>query len=525
MTVSQGMRVPVPVSPRARRFRRPRLTAALAITIVRIVLLMWFVVLQLLHLNIGLADNGDFDRIMDWYTSKPYGFTTDNPPSGSDEWSRRFFNYYLPVWDLDFPFTSDVYSSALVLWFPGVIANYLFVSSSILFLPIVSLTPRILALLSIMGVFRWIDTTILDAKRRLVLYLTFGLPLVVALTTTDYVAYFNSFFQDPASLTFLVVFAVVALHHRRCPTWKTMALALIALALLSTAKASTAYLAIAGMALLWPSRLVERWRGGAALLLTVAAIGLAVGGLRVTERANNAQYTEYHGLFFGALTFSDHPEEHLARLGLGDLGPCVGLGGFTEEAAALNCVTRASATTRADTVRVILHEPIIAPRMLLYAARNMQDLRLPGFGKYALNDRPAGADSASVRATMNTWSLVKHSWFPRGTSLYVALALYVALFSASLRWRSVPQELSMLGLFACLATVMDMTVAILGDGRQEITKHLVLANLLFDLASILALSVAALALSGRRQDVDVSLRTGDAVARGESDRGPRGVES
>jgi hypothetical protein len=44
-----------------------------------------------------------------------------------------------------------------------------------------------------------------------------------------------------------------------------------------------------------------------------------------------------------------------------------------------------------------------------------------------------------------------------------------------------------------------MNVQVLGDGRADITKHLFLANVLFDLAAIAALNVVVVELIEWRQ--------------------------
>ena len=56
------------------------------------------------------------------------------------------------------------------------------------------------------------------------------------------------------------------------------------------------------------------------------------------------------------------------------------------------------------------------------------------------------------------------------------------------------RKVSLVGLLASNATVLDMFVAILGDGKYEITKHLFLSNVLFDIASIMFVSVIVQAL-------------------------------
>lgn len=93
---------------------------------------------------------------------------------------------------------------------------------------------------------------------------------------------------------------------------------------------------------------------------------------------------------------------------------------------------------------------------------------------------------------MNLWSLVKQWTFPRGDALLVFVALYTVLFTFRLRQSFDLSEVAAAGLFASVGVLTEMVVAFLGDGNQELQKHLFLANLFFDIATVLAIVVSML---------------------------------
>jgi hypothetical protein len=170
---------------------------------------------------------------------------------------------------------------------------------------------------------------------------------------------------------------------------------------------------------------------------------------------------------------------------------------------------------------------MIAPRMLRYVAGEMQVAGAPYMGLFAADDprcqrsiSPCGDDRpvTGVRPIMNWWSLVKQDIFPKGDALLIVVALYAVLFLARLRWPGDLPEVPAVGLFASVGVLTEMVVVFLGDGGQELRKHLFLANLLFDVATTLAIATVALAAPGllaqaRSRGFQLYLHTGRFLPR------------
>ena len=445
----------------------------------------------------GLADNGDYTRSMKAFTSGPVGFDTDWPARGTDAWNRRFFNNWLPYWKLDWPrFPKLDHTSTTLLWLPGVAINGLLYSKTVLYLPAVSLLPKILLVVILLLAFRWIQTS--DLKRRNVAFLAIGVPLSLLLTNSDYTAYFSTFYQETGSLVFLLLTlaAVLYANHSSRPRL-AIALGLAATLLLATAKTSTVY---------WPL-IVVPWlfflafkrtpdsasRGSSGLGKTLVRVAWVVACAVVMvmiaatiTRAKNSRDNAYNSLFYGALTFSSDPSIHLRALGIEDALPCIGESAYSPEAAAFLEKHR-DRLSLATTAGVVLREPLVLWKMLLHAANSMQETRLDYLGRYAADD-PRAQGPADGSQGLRVWSCLKSGAFPTGPALLIVLAAFALWFTWGLRGEGFCRDLSILGWIATLGCLAEMSVAILGDGRQELTKHLFLANVLFDIAAIAAVN-------------------------------------
>jgi hypothetical protein len=62
----------------------------------------------------------------------------------------------------------------------------------------------------------------------------------------------------------------------------------------------------------------------------------------------------------------------------------------------------------------------------------------------------------------------------------------------TLRASGMLRELALIGLLTTLAVIIDMYVAMFGDGIATLVRHLYLTNILFDIATIAALNIVVL---------------------------------
>jgi hypothetical protein len=450
-------------------------------------LLLLLVVALYLQSNIGSADNGDFGRVMTIVTPGPVGFSVNWPATGTEEYKKRFFAYWLPYWKLDFSVASTMRSSVQLLWLPGALLNYAFVSPAILYLSNIGLLPKLLLIMFLFLALKWIDQGGMTRSRQALLYLTLGTPLLLIFSNTNYVADMNSFYQEPASFVFLLAFlaSLLVLWRRRAP-W-SYALSLVCLMLLATAKPGNVYWPIIGVAFMVEWRKLFSSRAWRVLLVFACTLGMVLLAFIITRYP--PQYrrcTAYNRLFYGVLTFSSDPARRMAELGIADGMRCIE--GPIFNAIGEQCAQEyGSKMTFLNTALVVLREPAIFGRITADLANHMQDTNVSFVGRVA-----SGDPGAARTGLLNAWSALKLRLFPRGWLFFAALGGYALLFARTLRASGMLREFALIGLLTTLAVIIDMYVAMFGDGIATLVRHLYLTNILFDIATIAALNIVVL---------------------------------
>ncbi|PLX23247.1 MAG: hypothetical protein C0600_15130 [Ignavibacteria bacterium] len=467
----------------------------------KIILLGILLVGSAVQLHVGLADSGDYSRLMVWMTSAPSGFVENWPAEGTQAHEERFFKHLPMFWKLDFPMTGRWLSSILLVWLPGLFLNLLLYSHDTLYLPFISVTPRLVVLLFVWLFLRWVDREAETAAP--VLYLVPGIPLVLIGFNTDYIAYFTSLFQEPASLIGLLLILIASAYYRgkghsRARPWLSM----LAVFFMTTAKLSNVHWALVGALLLLPwESLRQRPRRVISYALFIVALPVGFSLLQATlyhSRIVNA----YQSIYCGALVFSDRPQEHLDRLSMGDGAKYIGYHAFCDEGIEAMERYRPKMNHRVA-LDIIAHEPGIAWDMLVFAADSMQRSQLTHLSKRVLyNDpgtsRPWSAWLPATAATatpLSVWTTLKRNIFPRGYALIIVLVL-LALLPLPL-WNARHRLLSTFArvtVVLALATLAELWMQVFGDGQRDLLKHLYLANICFD-ASLLSFVGALLLLA------------------------------
>ena len=475
----------------------------------RWVLLALFIAGMAAQFHTGLADNGDFTRSVKFFTAGPVGIRPNFPPLRTELWHRRFYEYWVPDWTVRWHAYEKVITSAALLWLPGVLVASAAGASSVS-LPWLSLVPRLLLLGQLWLVLRWAG----GHPARRWLPWTLGAPLVLLFTGTSNAAYLNSFYQEAALQTFIlpVVCSLVALRARADRA--RLGLVVLAVAVLATAKSSALYwplLALPFAAWAWThgGGRPDRWRThGGRLVAGGLAVALGLTALsRTVTSYREANVNPYHSLFYGALMFSRDPAAHLRRLDLEDGLDCVGVSAYQPRGKAFFDAHR-DQQRFSNVLTTLAHEPFIAWRLGRFGLTQMQDDSLEYLGKFSRDDPRRGPDgppwppvrrgsetrlweAAAETTGLNLWAALKFHVFPTGLPLAATLLVFAGFFGWRLRFADGARDLAFVGLLCTLAVGADLAVALLGDGRHELIKHLYFANLLFDLALIAFVNAAA----------------------------------
>jgi hypothetical protein len=460
----------------------------------KLALVSWFIIAIYFQHNQGLADNGDFTRSMRLISSGPIGIEPNWPAAGSQDWSKRFFNYWIPYWKLDFDISKPT-TSAVILWLPGALLNRVFYSSNILYLPNLSLFPKLIIFGVLLLLFKWVE---FQTRYRTALLFSIGVPVIFLITTTDYVAYLNSFYEESASFVYLFLLLASILAMKQRPSLPYLLCSLASILLLATSKTANLYwpvLALPIVFYVWYIKNQIRLR--TVLPICFAIILTLASTFAFIARVGATRENPYHSLFYGALTFSEDPSMHLRQLRMSGAIHCVGVSAYSPIGE--DCISKYSdQLSFQNTIRVIHKEPAVMFRMLKHVLDNMQDVSLDYLGKYSSDDpRSQTLPSISSKAVeerfflttdtplLNLWAILKFRFFPTGYALAFVLIVLVVGFAVGVKHNGVYQDLSIVGSLVTFGCIANMIVAILGDGKYELIKHLFLSNVLFDIAAII----------------------------------------
>lgn len=442
--------------------------------------ILYFLCAQWAGSRFGRADNGDFTRSMGRYVTRPVGFRENWPaaeaqsPAAAAEHRQRFFNCYLPFWELqhDRAATSGYAHSVHLLWWPGFLLNKAAFSGKILDLAWLGLFPRLLVSLAWLGVLG----ALYRQRAPLAPALLLAATLALIFSDAAYTSFFNSFYQETGAVVFLSLltlgFVLLAGGAYR-PSWTLIFAALILYCsakpqyLASSLVIGAAVLAAYNMAYFWDRPLPARHLR----TLTAAASLLALAGagafILLTFPDFNARLCATHRYFTGVLTVSRDPAAHLARKGLPP-SYVKYVGEYF--------IPETSVGTR-DLVSVVAHEPAIPFRMIARAAAQLQDVRLDYLKTTPINF----PDPKLYQPGFAIWSAFKKRFFPRGPLYLVFAGVVLTLNLGLLRLRDTRLRRLNLILFLCNAAAFLELLAALGEGFWEYPKHLLAANLFFDL--------------------------------------------
>lgn len=479
-----------------RASRRNRI--AVAATLAAAALLLG---LQLLRPPIvGLADNGDFERLM-----HPAGldYVSAHPEDRYYGWMQPRFAYAPRSAD-----SSGYRSSEMLLVETAVGAGRMLSKSSFFdtrFLGALHAVLLLLALGALVAACRDLGTAA---------QVTAAALLVFFFTDVGYIGPFNSLYSQTASLLFLLATTGAAALAVRRGSLSGLLLAVffLAAALFVCAKPQEVVhapiLALLGVRLAWPN--APRRRRAAALALAVLLCALAARYYLSAERSIG-WVTRYNIIFMVLLPESPRPAADLAEMGLDpSLAKYSGVSAWVAGSPAADPEMRARINASSPRAFLLRH-PERLHALLRQAVRSAWILRPPELGNFAKESgRPARAQSfgpwSSARAALGGAALLV---LLLGGTLGAAIATYRR---ASARGRLARQ--SMVALV--LMTVAAFAAAVAGDTHMELVRHLYTFQALSDLVLVAAVAWVVRAVAVRRAEAHLS-----AASAAEARRLPR----
>ena len=442
---------------------------------------------------VGLADNGDFDRVM-----LPAGLR-----SLATTFEDRYFQWMQPRF-AHAPRVADVsgYRTSEILLARAAVAASRATGASLFDIRFLGAVHASLLLLAL-GLLVAAGRDLVAPAQALAAIL-----LVFFFTDPGYLAAFQSLYAQAASLPFLLLtagIAALAVRGGRLSGW-TLPAYFLAAALFVTSKPQESVqallLAPLGVRLAWPgaSRLAR-----AASLVLAAGLALLAGRYYASSQASSGWLTRYNQLFFEILPNSPDPARDLRELGLDpSLARFARVTAWAPESPAHDPAVREFLEPRSGKTSprmVYLRHPGRALETLRRGARASFQLHPPELGNFA---RESGAPP--LARARGLWSDLRArlSGLPALVVLFggTLLAAGVTYLRAGPRGRLFRESLAVLVAMAAGGFV----AASLGDWHADIERHLYSFHAMCDL--ILAADAAWLtqALASRRRAPHAQIR-------------------
>lgn len=446
----------------------------------------------------GIADNGDFLRIM-----ASTGLDYLHPNLSYDD---KYFGYFIREFKL-VPLGIGGYASTQVpLVLIATWLNMLLYSRDVFDMRFMAVVYSILLLAAVWVVSRSHRT--IPAAARIVL----ALALVFVFADAGYIAYFNSLFGEPVSFVFLLLTVAFALAAaaRETPSRKLLIAFFICAIWLTGSKIQNApvgiLLALLGLRFLG-LRGDKPWRRtviGFSAFLAFGSLAMYVLAPKQLKEINM-----YQTVFYGVVKDSPMPEADLEELGVpGELAVLAGTNFFTADTAIPQRDPRLYETfynhmSHGKVALFYLKHPGRLLQKLEIAAHNGMTIRPYYLGTYEQNE---GMPRGAISGKLGWWSEAKRSLLPNTLWFLVPFCLlyYAAVWlewsrADTLGGRIYAETFALVGLIG----IVSFLIPVIGDGEADLSKHLFLFNVCFDVmfaASVVWLAgKAALLFGGRRR--------------------------
>lgn len=439
----------------------------------------------------GLADNGDFNRIMADFGIRHITELALEPYVG------YFHRTYL---------IEDPPSQKIAF----LTSEKLFVQAGVWINSLIS-PKNLLDIRSIGGLHvlaYWIAGTLLlycFRKGKLLVQLTLSFLLVVILSDVGYVQYFNSFYSEPASIIGMLLLAgltvYLVLYNPRGPI-KTLLLVVypLVVVLLVTSKPQNA--PIGFLLAIWVAWfLSSEIPGNRARLLISGTAGLALFVISIYQLSagvstNIAKINQYNSVFMGVLKVSTDPVRDLRELKIAYPKKFAMLAGVdwwsvrTTEYIKQNpkLANQLSTFSYKEISLYYLKHPLRFYQLSKLACRSAYETRFANVGNFEVS---TGVPPNTSSNRFNTWSVIKRNFIPRQFlfygSFFIANIVSMALAWQQLQTQKRLRRLPEFHLLLILLANIEFFTSILGEGLADIMKHLLLFNLTWDLCLLFLL--------------------------------------
>ncbi|GGH19872.1 glycan biosynthesis hexose transferase WsfD [Paenibacillus segetis] len=439
-------------------------------------------ILLFTHPFIGVADNGDFLRVM--------GTSGLNYGVPGESYEDRFFGYAHQYFAYDQFFRGFYTSTQMILVIVARKIGYVIHPSSF-DIRVLGALYAVLLLSATYIIVRY------NQYKSTIVGIVLALCLLFVFYDIGYIAYFNSLFGEPVSLVFLLLsvgFGLCLLHQKE-PSQKMFWLYFIGVFFLTFSKIQNAPVGIMFALLGFRFTMLRQdktWRR-LTVWLSVSMIVLSVGNYIVAPKELK-DINLYQTVFFGILKDSPNIEQDLQELGLPEhLLSLAGTNYFQSDTVIIQDAPSMKQdfydrVSHMDVVLFYMKHPNRLIEKMKYAANNSMSIRPYYLGNYLKQEhKPSGALTISY----SCWSEFKNSYVPRSLlfiTLFYLIYYAIAMFEyIRHRDRTIRIRIELMMLIGLLG-FMGFLTPIIGDGQADIGKHLFLFNVCVDMMLVVSLT-------------------------------------
>lgn len=469
---------------RIARYIKPEIAAVLAAAFILIYVLMPVPV-------IGVADNGDFARIM---SSVCLAHMTD-------EYTDNYFGYVSRQFRIvsSIPFPGGYFSTEIPIVAAAVMLCRSVSGSGIFDIRYLSAIYSIMFLISLYLIIKYCRVKAGNAAAWILAVLG-----VFVFADMGYISYFNSLYGEAVSVIFLLFSAgmVMWITSAKKPEIYMLLIFFAGMLMFAGAKVQNSPLglvaAVYGLAILKlrPDRL---WRK---IVVSSVALLVAVSCFSYFTVSRDIKVcNKYQTVFYGILKDSPDPAADLRELGLDtDLAVLAGTNYFMESYP----IDIRSASFKQELYNSVSHLKI-AGFYLRHPDRFLKKLEVSanngfklkqGFGNY---EKAPGIEYRQAAKRFSFWSNFKLAVLPHSLIFItiVFLLFFLAVILGFVRAKDINSRL-LFGFFGYIGVtgLTQFMLPVIGDGEADLSKHLFLFNVSFDMAAVTLIVLLAAAVAG-----------------------------
>lgn len=438
-------------------------------------------VLLLVKPFVGLADNGDFQRIMG-----TVGLTYSDPALTHDD---KFFQYVVPQFQWTALGLGSYVSTEVPLVFLASALNQLLLPGGLFDIRMMGALYGVLFLAAVYWLVK-ANKSAQAASGWLLAAL-----LVFMFADVGYTSYFNSLFGEPVSFVFLLLTAgfATAIVRSEQPSRRLLAAFFVSALFLIGAKVQNAPVGIVLTLLCLRFRGLRSdfpWRR---MTLSFAVVLLlASAAIYASVPIEIKRINQYQTVFYGILKGAPDPAGDLRALGLPEKYTVNAGSNYFDPAP----ISQQDRMLDEDFYPHISHGKVLAYYLrhpsrfvekLEAAARDGMTIRPYYLGNY---DKSAGKPPGAITSSFSIWSEWKRTWLPNKLWFIAGVyAMYYCVLAVRYLRAAKPRERIYVELFAALGCMglIQFLVPVVGDGEADLAKHLFGFNVCFDLMLLASL--------------------------------------